>query len=312
MNHNEQHNHKPNPYTNKNPFQKTWTEKREFKAPQTPYVKSPNSSEQSLANENQQTPESRNQSSQNPYVRKIEPTKQTSPSSPISPLPGEILISPEQKALLLYLLQMKFMTMDQIDRKFFKSQSMAQNFRSLLAHGFLKTKSEELSSESLIVPTEKAYEILKLENPEKEVPQALKRVFEPAVNHDLKLVELRMRFEELNFIKKWHSEKSLAEVPLMNRLFQDLPDAICKKPNDKGYFLELEISKKSPKVYEERIAHYIKVLESREMQEQGIEGVIFLCAKEEVCKIIKDKIPKSKAFSVLMLDRYLKAREPAA
>lgn len=224
----------------------------------------------------------------------------------------------KDKKLLKYLLEMKFMTFEQIQTGFDLAKNEDIHLKSAFAAGFIKSMDPLLKPDSLIIPTLKAYELLKAENPGKDLAMPVKRVFAPAVNHDLKLVDLRMRFEDLGFIERWVSEKSMEEVPYMVRTFQSplgesggqgLPDAYCVKKNGKSYFLELEISKKTMKNYDTRISEYQKILDLKEMKDQGVEGVIFVCSDPAVTDILKEKTKDISNISVLPLARYLSKKE---
>lgn len=231
--------------------------------------------------------------------------------------------------LFLYLLEMKYLTLEQIIRKFpeianlhggkhdeqnLKTLSekdrqftlVARAIKELCVQGFLKTKDPILNDQSLILATEKSYETLKKENPNKDIPQPTVKYFPWSVNHDLLLNTLRIRFEEFKFLSRWVSEKTLDEIPFIKQTFQKLPDAVCRKKDEKGYFLELEISKKSSKEYEARIAEYKKILEKDEIKNSGIEGVVFVCTDPKVQELIRSLLPQSKKFSSLPIQRYLK------
>jgi len=210
-----------------------------------------------------------------------------------------------EKDFLRYLLEMKYMTALQVEKKFCENKDLVINLRELLKAGYLKTKGDEILSESLIVPLKKSHEYIKSKYPEKLIPDTLTRVFEPAVRHDLLLVDLRIRFEKLRFLERWFSEESLRQLPLMNQAFQDLPDALCRKPNGKSYFLELEISKKTLKDYDTRISNCQKVLALEGIKSLGVEGVIFVCTDPKVVEILKEKTKDLKNISVFPISRYL-------
>jgi hypothetical protein len=186
-------------------------------------------------------------------------------------------------------------------------QQFLTEIDKLIKAGHLRSKDVNLTNESLILVTESGRELVIKENPDKKVPVVTKNIFQPRVKHDLLLNDLRIRFEELNFLNKWTSEVSLKEVGFFLREFKDLPDAVCKKKNDKSYFLELEVSMKAPSIYKARIEEYLKILEKEEMIDAGIEGVIFFCTQEEVAEKIKEQIPEGvKGISVLLYSNYFK------
>jgi len=227
-------------------------------------------------------------------------------------------LEPKDLEILQVILEMGYLNLKQVSKRFFGLPSMMTekaalyNVKKLLTQGYLKTKDQDVTLSTLLASTQKAQELVAQTYPDKKVPQYQKSIFQPRVNHDLLLNDLRFRFEELGFLNKWVSENMLKEIPFLNRHFQDLPDAVCKKKNGKGYFLELEVSMKSPKVYLDRIEEYLKVLSQDEINEAEIEGAVFFCTDEKVRDKIKEQIPESaKNISVLMYSNYFKAKEEA-
>lgn len=216
----------------------------------------------------------------------------------------------EGKGILCYVLEMRYLSFEQVQRKF-SFKGVEEAVRELIKADYLKCKDEVLVFESLLRATSKAQELLQRLYPDKKIPQAEKNIFMPRVKHDLLLNDLRIRFEELGFIKKWVSEGQLKELPVFLRAFTELPDAVCVKKNEKSYFLELEVSQKASKQYRERIAEYLKVLEKEEIRKAHIEGVIFFCYYEEVRDKIKSEIPEgARGISVLLYKNYFKEKKP--
>lgn len=208
--------------------------------------------------------------------------------------------------ILNYILEMRYMSFEQLTLKF-PLANLKEVLSNLIKQELLATKAEVLEKDSLIKATAKAQETIKTMYPNKKVPEYLKSIFQPRIKHDLLLNDLRIRFEELKFIKKWVSEAQLKELPVFLRAFTNMPDAICIKNNDKGYFLELEVSQKGPKQYLERIEEYQKILKNEDIKNAGIEGVIFFCLYEEVQEKIKELVPKgTKEISVLSYKKYFK------
>ena len=227
-------------------------------------------------------------------------------------------VSPKDLEILQMVLEMGYMNVRQVTKKFFGLSSFVTGkaatytIKKLISNELLKTKDAEVSYESLLLATPKAHAILTEKFPDKKIPQIQKNIFQPRVKHDLLLNDLRIRFEELGFLNKWVSEKAIEEIPFFKRQFQDLPDAICKKRNDKGYFLELEVSMKSSKVYSERIQEYLKALDLEEIKDSEIEGAVFFCTDEKVRDKIKEQIPEgAKNISVLLYSSYFQAKDAA-
>lgn len=215
--------------------------------------------------------------------------------------------------VLEYLLEMRYSDLERLAKKFFRTPEMtdalsAKNLMGeLISQGLVTIKKDKDSQVEIYLATAEAREKLVKESPKKTYAQVTKQVFWPRMTHDLLLADLRIRFEDLNFIDRWYSEASLKEKPLLLREFQDLPDAICKKRNAKSYFLELEVSMKSPKVYLARIEQYLKILAKEEIKDADITGVIFFCTDEKVQEKIKSVVPEgAKGISVMLYSSYFK------
>lgn len=212
--------------------------------------------------------------------------------------------------IIKYILEMRYLTLGQIVTRFYDEGSVEESVRILLDLQILKCKDEKLSEQSLFFATQKGYELVQKEWKDKKIPQITKAVMPGRLNHDLLLNDLRIRFEQLNFLNLWASEEMLREVPLFLREFKNLPDACCKKKNDKSYFLELEVVMKNAKVYRDRVLEYLKILQNEDMKAAGVEGVIFFCTDKKVLELIKKQIPKdAKGISVMDYYKYFKSRD---
>lgn len=217
---------------------------------------------------------------------------------------------PLEIEMLKYILEMRYLSLEQVIRRFYEGGKVEEMVDKLFNLKYLHCKDQTLTDKSLILVTPKGREVILGTYKEVPAPQATKYALPGRLNHDMLLNDLRIRFEELNFLKRWVSEMCLKEMPFFLRQFPNMPDALCKKNNDMAYFLELEVSQKSAKEYRERINHYLKSLKLKEVKEAKIEGVIFFCVKEEVADVIKAQIPKdSKGISVLHYSRYFPAKK---
>ena len=218
-----------------------------------------------------------------------------------------------EMSLLLFALQQRYMTLAQVKRKFFPEEREKDGLKAfnivkrLLEESLIKTKDEKLGPDTLFLVTEAGRDLVVKLNDGVKLPERQKNIFQPVVKHDLLLTDLRIRFEQLNYVNRWGSENTLKEVPLFLREFQDLPDALVRKMDGRCYFLELEVSAKGPKQYRERIENYLRVLAIPEIQEQKVDGVIFFCVNDEVVDKIKSQIPKgAKGISVMPYEKYFR------
>ena len=216
-----------------------------------------------------------------------------------------------KKQILKLLLEMKFMTKSQLEKKFSWVSDFEKVMDSLFQEELIKKRKIENVEEEILLTTPKGFQFIEEDfKDDSLLPKPQGNVFTGRVRHDLKLADLRMRFEELGFIKKWTSEEMMKEVPPLRELMKDFPDAICRKKDDRAYFLELEISNKGSTRYSDRIQEYLDILESETCKNLKIDGVLFLCTHEKVKETIKSKIEEGETrISVLPFDRYFSPYE---
>ncbi len=229
----------------------------------------------------------------------------------------EKFIETRQTDIIKFLVEMKFATMKQLlskffieggDRQFEFAKSAILKIKEL---GLISIKDKELSLTTVVYPTQDSVMYLKSKFEGKVVPE-LKRVFEPAINHDLKLNDLRLKIETFKYFSKWYSERMLEAINSKFEGLTDLPDALIKKKNDRSFFLELEISKKSTPVYERRIQEYKSFLSTAKAEEQQIEGVIFVCTDPAVFNIIRQIADKQDfPISVKLFSDYINIQSVA-
>lgn len=212
-----------------------------------------------------------------------------------------------QVEILKYALEMRHLTVKQIEKRFFDNNPAQVQINSMLEAGLLRKRDQVVKYGSILIPTQKAFdEVIKFGENNHLVPEPLANVFGPRINHDSILSDIRIKFEELEFISKWYSDRMMEKVAGLPEMFEDLPDACCRKTAGRAYFLELEISQKSRAKYVERIRMYEEILKNDAIKEQEIDGVMFLCTDPKVGDILKELTAgKGKHFSVFHIDRYL-------
>ena len=250
----------------------------------------------------------------NPEPRAI-PMKVFAPKSPEVVAQAKRKMSPDlyrliekrNQDIIKYILEMKYMRLEHIQTKFFAFASDKSETFTTSAIGKLKDlKYIHENSKGLLMVTGEGEKYLSKFTEGKLLPSVVKRVFEPEVNHDLKLIELRIRIEELGMVDRWYSENALKSLPFMMKEFKDMPDALLIKKDGRGVFLELEISRKTNQRYLDRIEEYKRVLQTSDIKDQKIEGVMFLCTDEKVKEILTTAtIDFKQIISFRMLSQYL-------
>lgn len=257
-----------------------------------------------------------------PPTAKVPQTKMPSSSAPQSAdvpkkqkLSAKMLetIEKRNQEIVRYILEMKYLKFSQLRKVFFsfvegeKRELYARSaVRKLSELEYITSKEKEINESSLLMATAKGQEYLQKFAEGKRVAQPVGRVWEPVINHDLMLTDIRQKFEELGLIERWFSEQQLKCLPQFASLMKDLPDAIVMQANGRGQFLELEISRKSNQRYADRISEYRKLLASDQVKSQNIIGVMFLCVDEKVHDLLKGLAAKEKyPISVRLVSAYL-------
>lgn len=218
------------------------------------------------------------------------------------------LIEKRNMDILKLLLEMKYLTADQIERKFF-------SFSTEKAKKYLASCLKKLTDLKLIVkktydkfeiyvPTAVAHQQLCEKADGKIVTKPTQRVFEPRLNHDLKLTELRFKLEEEKKLRKWYSENMLKEIPKLTQAFSDLPDALLTLSDGTSAFLELEISRKGNQKYTERIEEYKRILADEQIRSQKIQKVQFVCTDIKVYELLKGLLVQEKQFDVKLISEF--------
>lgn len=218
------------------------------------------------------------------------------------------IIEKRNHDIVKYILEMKYMKREQIQKKFFLSfDDKGPKYMESALKKLIELKYIYEHKGGLLLVTKEGEEYLVKSNEGKTLAKRNARVWDPIVNHDLKLTDIRMRFEELGFVTKWISEGHMLNTPFLLRTFKDVPDALVMKENGKSVFLELEISKKSVAKYTERVEEYKKVLKNDEIIREGVEGVLFLCTDPAVADVLTSLTEKDKKiFNVRLFSSYIK------
>jgi hypothetical protein len=245
---------------------------------------------------------------QRPEAAKAKSKPAFSPSEPVrEPSKGKSKLTPKileaieirNQEIIKYILEMKFMTIPQLIKSFFmfaeasKQELYAKSaIKKLSGLEYIRAIEHTATEQTLLVATAKGQEYLQKFAEGKKVAAPIAKVWDPVVRHDLMLVDIRQRFEELGYITKWYSEQQLISLPQFASLMKDLPDAIVMDTEGRGYFLELEISRKGNQRYVDRVAEYKKLISSEQMKKEKISGVMFLCTDEKVYDLIKGIVAK--------------------
>ncbi len=201
----------------------------------------------------------------------------------------------------------RVITYNQIRDKFFEknTNSAARRRTSILCRRGLLARNTAVVGEKsvkIVSPTEKAWPLLlnqwafEIDNPhfKSESPE-----------HDFRLASIGMRFEQLALFRSFISENLLQSSGYFasHSLYKDLvrlqaDGALALEDTAGGFVLygvELEITKKSPDRYEDKLSSYYKA--------NGIDGVIYICGSQEIAALIAraDKKIRTQAESIVFV-----------
>jgi len=202
--------------------------------------------------------------------------------------------------LLSWLVQMKFMLLDQITSVFFKScnpnRAPYRRMLKLMKAGLVETKRVYIESSDLYVPAKKAAGLLMKQG----VPYSLgisKDKEFAHYKHDKALIDLRILFRELG-IGAWIPERVVRSIKPRG----SSPDALLVTKRY-AYAIEYERTEKKLTRYKEIFERY----ESRD----NYDAVLYICFNEAFISKIKKEYYPSRKFYFITLERLLKDRENA-
>lgn len=200
--------------------------------------------------------------------------------------------------LLLFLLEMKFGTKEELHSRFFKrlqsgetSESLAyvkERIALLKKNGFLISVKHPFDWKAVFLPTSKAYRWVLERFPGNDVPAPVGRLEIATFEHDAALLKIRMELEGRGEVRSWTSDRQLRSLPQVIDRFSGhyVPDAVVETLAGGRIALELEIAQKGKEKYREKIRRYVSVFRTGQI-DLPFEKVVFICLKVSVVKILK-------------------------
>lgn len=230
-------------------------------------------------------------------------------------------LTPRDLDILEFALSMKFVTLEQIHRKFFrltKSGSISDSFRwvrervsILLKTGFLESV-KNICAKTLYIGTKKSYFYLKNTRTSIEICRPIPEVDRRTFEHDFTLTELRIHLEETKIATTWNSDRFLSDSEQYTDLFTSeyRPDAIYISPTGTRVALELEISRKSKERYKQKTRRYIQQMTQAVDEFRPFDHVHYICERTTVRDLIFDQIQLFQPlFSFNLITDYLPTAE---
>lgn len=201
--------------------------------------------------------------------------------------------------LLSWLVQMKFMLLDQIVKVFFKDcnpgRAPYRRLLKLMKAGLVDTRKVYTETRDLYVPTKQAVKLLK----DQDRPYCLglsKDVYFSDYEHDKTLIDLRILFTELG-IRTWIPERVLRSV----RPSGSCPDAALITPN---YFYAVEYERT-----EKKSERYKAVAERYDRG--NYHAVLYICRSQGLMTKLREGYLSSRRFYFITVETLLKEKENA-
>jgi len=200
--------------------------------------------------------------------------------------------------ILTWLVQMKFMLLDQITSVFFKGcnshRAPYRRMLKLMKAGLIETKRVYTESRDLYLPTKKAAKLLMRRGGSYALGLSKDKDF-ANYEHDKTLIDLRILFRDLG-IKTWIPERILRSA----RPAGSCPDALLVTSNYL-YAVEYERTEKKLTRYKEIVERYNR---------GNYHAVLFICRDQLLVKKIKS-IASSRRFYFITLEDLMRNRENA-
>jgi len=161
--------------------------------------------------------------------------------------------------ILNYCLEQKFLTLEQVTRRFFRPKEGAKHplhtaYRRLLTlqkFGMLKLVPWDPSGKKAVQTTKLGEQELKIRGLE---PLPVCEINYATAEHDRRVTDVRIIFEELGLLSSWTSDRSLKSQVESRRV----PDAIFGLQKGHQVALEVEIAWKGKERYQEIFSSYLR------------------------------------------------------
>lgn len=219
--------------------------------------------------------------------------------------------------ILVFLLEMKFCSLDELYFKFFRFNLDGSESRSswwardrvnaLRSLKLISTVHFYTEAKSYYLATRKAFKIVQGHLNGRSICKPTFRLDIRTFEHDKLMTQLRLDLEGRRIVQDWNSERLLSEDPkyknILSREFR--PDAIYLTYQGKKVAFELEISTKAKKRYQDKIKKYVSIMRSQGSDGKLFEAVHYVCAKVSVFDLLinETKIYKD-FFKIEMLSNF--------
>ncbi|MFV3409701.1 replication-relaxation family protein [Bdellovibrio bacteriovorus] len=205
---------------------------------------------------------------------------------------NSVILTPRDIAILEFILDMKFASIEDIFEKFFKvtlageeaksNEWAVRRLQQLSKAGYLKGVHSFSERTKFYLATIKAYQEVSRSKPEEEVLKPSRVIDHRTFDHDRLVLEARIMLENKQAASCWVSDKKLrSSTELSGGLtLSNVPDGIYKTETGQKVAFEIELSKKSPKEIISKIKRYVSMMRSENSKVRVFDRVVYVCAKK--------------------------------
>ncbi len=212
------------------------------------------------------------------------------------PIKKGIALTQRDYQILIFLIEMKFASLDEICFKFYRNCSnepgeisntyVVKRLSQLIGAGFLKSTKAFDATKKLYYATLKSYLLLSKLYPERKLPRPTENIDGRTVVHDYYLLILRLKLEILKKSSYWVSDRTIKmTLDVYNELGGgNTPDGIYIDSNNRPVALELEVSVKSKAIYMKKVKKYVDFIRAHQAKPEMIKHVHYVVFGESSFK----------------------------
>jgi hypothetical protein len=201
--------------------------------------------------------------------------------------------------IIVFCLEMKFSTIEQLHAKFFKvlneegislsDRWARERISKLKKFGYLKDQKVYSTGKNLILATQKGYFVANIDPKFDNLPRPLSSVDFRQFDHDRSVTDCRLLLEDSKKVTSWLSERSMQSAPIFKEAFgeETVADGLYIDSSGGATFFELDLTQKSKDRYKRKIRKYVNLLRSNSAAFGELKRVHFVCAKESILRAIK-------------------------
>lgn len=200
-----------------------------------------------------------------------------------------------------FLLEMKFASVEEIHKKFFKVTLLGLESRGFRAAwkrlnileelGFIKALHHFQFLKRFYIPTSKAYHLVQNKYPDLPLPYPSKNIDIRTFEHDLKVTEFRINIENSKQGFNWISDKLIRCTNEYNLLKQSnlIPDGIYINSQNEKICFEYEKSVKAKARYQLKIKAYVKIMRSIDSNQKLFDKALYVCENLKVFEFLTNE-----------------------